>query len=72
MPAIGPIKRRDLIAYFRQLGFTGPFICRKHEFMQRDALKVRIPNPHQGDIDTKLLRDILRQAGVAEDEWLNL
>jgi|GEM_PF-6856313 len=24
MPKLGPIKRRDLIAYLQQMGFTGP------------------------------------------------
>jgi hypothetical protein len=26
MPALGPIKRRELIEYLRQLGFDGPFV----------------------------------------------
>ena len=33
MPAFGPIKRRDLIGYLRQLGFDGPYSGKKHQFM---------------------------------------
>jgi len=33
MPRLGPIKRRDLIRYLRQLGFEGPFSGGRHEFM---------------------------------------
>ena len=35
MPAFGPIRRRDLIATFRRLGFAGPFAGGKHEIMQK-------------------------------------
>jgi hypothetical protein len=69
MPTFGPIKRRKLIAYFRQLGFDGPFPARRHEVMRRGDLSVRIPNPHQGDISRELLNDLLAQAGVTRAEW---
>ena len=60
------------------LGFEGPFpggkprnevIRGKHQFMKNGALKIRIPNPHQSDIDTSLLKRILRQAEIGEDDW---
>lgn len=32
--------------------------------------KIRIPNPHgSGDIDVSLLKEILRQAGISDEEW---
>jgi len=31
----------------------------------------KIPNPHGEDISVDLLAKILRQAGIARDEWLN-
>jgi hypothetical protein len=31
--------------------------------------KIRIPNPHLGDIDASLLKEILRQAGISYEEW---
>ena len=33
MPEAGPIKRRDLIRYFRKLGWEGPYAGGKHEYM---------------------------------------
>ncbi len=51
MPPFGPIKRRNLIETLRQLGFTGPYSGGKHQFMVKSALRLRIPNPHQGDVE---------------------
>jgi predicted RNA binding protein YcfA (HicA-like mRNA interferase family) len=69
MPRFGPVKRAQLIAYLRQLGFQGPVPGRKHSVMYRMQQRVRIPNPHEGDISTGLLARILRQAGIDRDEW---
>lgn len=66
------ISRRDLIAKFHLLGFEGPFVGGKHQFMKKGILKVRIPNPHRSDIDATLLKRMLRQAGISEDEWNSL
>lgn len=59
--------RRVVIRKFRRLGFEGPQSGGRHAFMKRGALKVRIPN--QDIEDVSLLREILRQAGISEDEW---
>jgi len=72
MPAFGPISRRDLIRHLRQLGFDGPYSGGKHEFVIRGNVTLRIPNPHRGDIGRELLSRILRQAGIARDEWERL
>ncbi len=72
MPRFGSVSRKDLIHYLRQLGFDGPYSGGKHQFMLKDALTLRIPNPHQGDIGKELLTRLLRQAGVDKDEWENL
>lgn len=69
MPSIGPVKRRELIAALKKLGFTGPYPGGKHEYMARGNASVRVPNPHRGDIGTDLLKNILKQAGVDRDEW---
>jgi len=37
--------------------------------MIRGTLRLRIPNPHGGDISVALLSEILRQAGITRDEW---
>lgn len=72
MPKLAPIKRKDLIYYFRQLGFDGPYSGGNHEFLKKDVLKVRIPNPHQGDISLGLLSRILKQANIERSVWENL
>jgi predicted RNA binding protein YcfA (HicA-like mRNA interferase family) len=72
MPKLRPIKRKDLIQYLRLLDFTGPYAGGKHEYMQRSQLKVRIPNPHQGDISVGLLKRILEEADVSLQEWEQL
>lgn len=72
MPPFGPIKRRDLISYLRELGFDGPFSGKRHQFMSKGALRVRIPNPHQGDISKGLLATVLEQAGISRGEWEQL
>ena len=46
MPAFGPIERRDLIRFLRNLGFRGPFTGGKHQFMVKEGLRLAIPNPH--------------------------
>ena len=40
--------------------------------MDKERIRVRIPNPHRGDIGRRLLADILRQAGISREEWENL
>ncbi len=61
--------RKELIRKFRALGFIGPFSGGKHQFMSRGRQKIRIPNPHVGDIGASLLKEILRQAGISSEDW---
>lgn len=51
------------------MGFEGPRhgSGRHPTFMVRGTLKVRLPNPHRGDIDVSLLRRILRDAGILDE-----
>ena len=72
MPTLAPIKRKDLIRYFRRLGFDGPYSGGNHQFMAKDALSVRIPNPHQADIGKELLVRILKQAEIERQDWEKL
>jgi predicted RNA binding protein YcfA (HicA-like mRNA interferase family) len=69
MPAIGPIQRRDLIAYLRALGFEPPVSGGDHQYMKGRGRKLRIPNPHAAEISRGLLVRILRQAGIEREEW---
>ena len=69
MPPFGPISRRELLQVLRRKGFHGPFPAGRHQIMTRGAVKLTIPNPHQGDIDRGLLLRILKQAGISKKEW---
>ncbi|WP_204106349.1 MULTISPECIES: type II toxin-antitoxin system HicA family toxin [Spirulina sp. CCY15215] len=71
MPSV--IARKELIRKFRALGYTGPYSGGKHQFMTKGELKIRIPNPHKSkDISVGLVKEILRQAGISNDEWDNV
>lgn len=65
------ISRRKLIGKFKKLGYLGPFSGGKHQFMVKGNKKIRIPNPHKSDdISVSLLKEILRQAQITEEEWI--
>lgn len=66
-----PIAWRDLVRRLRALGFHGPYWGAKHPFMVRGSFKLRIPADHGRDIGAPLLAEILRQAGIARDDWNN-
>jgi predicted RNA binding protein YcfA (HicA-like mRNA interferase family) len=66
---VAPLPRNELIRRFRLFGFTGPFSGGKHQFMVKGRLKVRIPNPHVGDIHVSLIKEIIRQAGIDAKTW---
>jgi len=65
------ISLRKLIQKFHKLGFDGPYSGGRHLFMIKKELKVRIPNPHKGDVSKHLVSEILRQAGISSREWNN-
>jgi len=72
MPKFGPIKRKELIRYLRELEFKGPYSGGKHQFMVKGNIVLRVPNPHRSDIGKELLRRILRQAKIDIKTWENL
>jgi len=64
------VARRDIILKLKKLGFKGPLSGGKHQFMQKGQKKLRIPNPHGSqDIHISLLKEILRQADISQEEW---
>ena len=63
------ISWRQLIQKFRKLEFNGPYSGGRHLFMIKGDLKVRIPNPHRGNISKHLIAEILRQAGISKEGW---
>jgi predicted RNA binding protein YcfA (HicA-like mRNA interferase family) len=69
MPSV-PIEYREFLRKLRQLGFSGPFQVGRHPFMIRGKQKIAIPNPHGRTIDDmRLLRRVLRHAGIRDEEW---
>ena len=72
MPLPKLTTRRQLIKKFRACGFTGPHAGSKHPFMMKGTHTVPIPNTHKGDEYPKwFLKDILEQAGISEQEWMD-
>ena len=69
MVRLTPISRREFIRRMLALGFDGPYAGGKHEFLIRDERRLILPNPHQGEISIALLTRLLRQAGVAREQW---
>ena len=63
------ISWKKLVQKFRRLGFDGPFSGGRHLFMVKGVLKVRILNPHRGDISSYLISEILRQAEILGKDW---
>jgi len=66
---VAPLSRKELIRKFRVLGYSGPFSGGKHQFMVKGSHKIRIPNPHVGDVDSSLVKEILRQADISSEDW---
>lgn len=72
MPRFGPVSRRNLIGYLRQVGFAGPVPGTRHQVMVKGTIRLRIPNVHQPDISRPLLDRILKQGGISREEWESL
>jgi predicted RNA binding protein YcfA (HicA-like mRNA interferase family) len=67
-----PIKRQDLIRRLRSLGWSGPYPGTKHQHMTKGNIQLTIPNPHGGkEIGRNLLKIILNEAEISNEEWLN-
>ena len=63
------VKRANLIARLKQLGFEGPFSGGKHQFLIRGSERLILPNPHASEIGPSLLARILQQAGITREDW---
>jgi len=72
VPEIKPISRKKLIKKLTELGFEGPYSGGKHGYMRKAGKRIIIPNPHRGDIGVKLVKKIIKQAGISEEKWLAL
>jgi predicted RNA binding protein YcfA (HicA-like mRNA interferase family) len=72
MPALGSIKRKDLIWYLKKMQFDGPYSGGKHQFMIKGNVRLTLPNPHRQEISIGLLSKILKQAGIEKIDWEKL
>lgn len=72
MPRFGPVKRAELVANLRRLGFAGPFAAARHEFLQREDRTLTLPYPHQVDINTAFLIRIIHASGLSREDWAKL
>ena len=65
-----PVSRRELIRKLKGLGFHGPFLGTKHQYMVMDMNhKIFIPNPHGKDIGAPLIGKIINQIGINPKNW---
>ncbi len=71
MPKLFPISHKVLVKTLRELGFEGPYPGGKHLFMIKEDIRLTLPNPHKKEIGIDLLKRILRQAGISNNEWLS-
>ena len=72
MPAIKPIKQKELIHFLRKLDFIGPYSGGKHQFMVKGNLRIRVSNPYKKDIGKDLLKLILKEAEISKETWEKL
>ena len=73
MPKINLISRKELMAKLKALGFEGPFRATKHQYMIKGKHKIFIPNPRGGkDIGIPLLKKIIGQIGISQNEFIDL
>ncbi len=72
MPKIPPCSRNELIRKLRKFNFIGPFRGGKHSYMKREGYRQIIPNPHGKAISSELVKEILKQANISVDEWLDI
>ena len=69
---LSPTTRIALVRRLKRLGWEDPKPSKGHDYMVKGRRKVHIPNPHRHkDIGVPLLREILKQADVSREEWLN-
>ena len=67
-----PISRRDLIRKLRLAGWEGPYPGGSHMVMTKGSRRITIPNPHRGDIDWSVVKQIISQAGIDPKDWEKL
>jgi len=72
MSNLSPLPRRILIKKLRKLGFSGPYPATRHSYMKRGKEKIFIPNPHGKDIGLPIIKKIIRQLKLSNQDFLDL
>jgi len=68
MPKLPVLKRRQVIAALERAGFRRVRQKGSHLQFKRGNLLVTVPN-HPGDLNPQVLKSILRQAQMSEEEF---
>lgn len=71
MPPLTSISHKDFIKKLLLFGFEGPFAGGKHLFMIKNKIRLTVPNPHKKEISIPLLSNLLKQAGISKEDWIN-
>lgn len=66
------LSRRELIRKLHRFGLSGPFSGGKNHYMLHGKLKVFLPNPHRSDIGSKIVKRIIIDIGISEENFENL
>ena len=59
---------RDMVRTFKALGWTGPTYGGPHPVMHKGTIRQPITNPGK-PVHVSKLKDILRKAGITDEEW---
>ncbi len=71
MPKLPVLKPREMIAALEKAGFRKVRQRGSHVQFKRGNLLVTVPN-HLGDLNPQVLRSILRQSQMTQEEFLAL
>lgn len=72
MSNLSPLSRRILIKKLKKLGFSGPHPATVHEYMKKNGEKIFVPNPHGKVIGLPIIKKIIRQLKISNQEFLEL
>ncbi len=74
MPKLGPLRPEEVIRRLTRLGFEGPYPGGRHQRMVDRRTGKVIPVPfHKGrDVSVGLIREIINEAGITREAWLDL
>jgi len=67
-----PVPYRIFIKKLKNLGLEGPHKGSKHPYMTKGNIVIILPSPHHGeDVDVKIIKEIMKIAGISRDDWLS-